>query len=118
MVVRDTEVSEIGERFTPHLGPASRNTTLKLGDDHLTVSAGNQLVTIALNQTTTIDGIQDTSSVGPMSAQSDSLMRFQVGASSIIMTPASITLTSPSIELLSAAGVVAAPMTETIIAPP
>jgi type VI secretion system secreted protein VgrG len=118
VVVRDTEVSEIGERFTPHLGPASRKATLKLGDDHLTVSAGNQMVKIALNQTTTIEGIQDTSSVGPMLAQSDSVMRFQVGASSIIMTPASITLTSPSIELLSASGVVAVPITETIIVPP
>jgi hypothetical protein len=76
------------------------------------------MVKIALNQTTTIEGIQDTSSVGPMLAQSDSVMRFQVGASSIIMTPASITLTSPSIELLSASGVVAVPITETIIVPP
>jgi hypothetical protein len=34
------------------------------------------------------------------------------------MTPASITLTSPSISLMSVAGVVALPMTETIIVPP
>jgi type VI secretion system secreted protein VgrG len=117
-VVRDTEVWEIGERFTSHLGPASRNTTLKSGDDHLTVSAGNQVTKIALNQMTTIDGTQATEVIGPVSAQSDSMMHLQVGASSIMITPASITLTSPSISLISAMGVVAEPMTETVVVPP
>jgi len=110
VVVRDTEVCEIGERFTSHLGSAARNTTVKLGDDHLTVSTGSQVVRIALSQTTTV--------TGPVTTQSMASMMFEVGASSINMTPASITLTSPSISLMSVAGVVALPMTETIIVPP
>jgi molybdopterin-binding protein len=83
---------------------------VKLGDDHLTVSTGSQVVRIALSQTTTV--------TGPVTTQSMASMMFEVGASSINMTPASITLTSPSISLMSVAGVVALPMTETIIVPP
>jgi type VI secretion system secreted protein VgrG len=118
MVVLDTEVCEIGERFTPHLGPASRDTTLKLGDDHLTVSSGSQQIKIALHQKTFIDGAQATNVIGPVSTESDSIMLFRVGASSIIMTPASITLESPSISLISVMGVVAEPVTETVMVPP
>jgi type VI secretion system secreted protein VgrG len=93
--VLDTETREIGENFTAESGQASRSTTLKMGDDSLEVTAGNQTVFIALNQTVTIEGMATTEAMASMT--------LMVGASSIEITPASITLTSPTITLMGQA---------------
>jgi type VI secretion system secreted protein VgrG len=95
VVVLDTETREIGENFTAESGQASRSTTLKMGDDSLEVTAGNQTVFIALNQTVTIEGMATTEAMASMT--------LMVGASSIEITPASITLTSPTITLMGQA---------------
>ena len=57
VVVKDTQTVTIGEAFTGHNGPESRNWTLKQGDDKLEVASGNQKVHIA--QTQKIDVDQD-----------------------------------------------------------
>jgi type VI secretion system secreted protein VgrG len=41
VVIKDTQTVTIGEAFTGQNGPASRNWTLKQGDDYLEVKQGN-----------------------------------------------------------------------------
>ncbi len=55
VVIKDTETVTIGESFTGHNGSASRNWTLKQGDDKLEVSTGNQKVHIAQTQKIDVD---------------------------------------------------------------
>jgi type VI secretion system secreted protein VgrG len=54
-VIKDTQTFTIGESFTSHKGPASRDWTLKKGDDNLEISAGNQKVHIAKTQQINVD---------------------------------------------------------------
>jgi type VI secretion system secreted protein VgrG len=55
VTIKDTETFTIGEAFTSQKGPASRNWTLKQGDDQLEISAGNQKVHIAQQQKIDVD---------------------------------------------------------------
>jgi type VI secretion system secreted protein VgrG len=55
VVIKDTQTVTIGEAFTSQNGSASRNWTLKQGDDNLEVSSGNQKVHIAQQQTINVD---------------------------------------------------------------
>jgi len=91
LVILNSETREIGENFTPPLGSASRSTTLKNGDDELSVQMGNQKVTIMGNQTTEVNqSIETTATLS---------MTLTVGASTITITPVSISLFSPLIEV-------------------
>jgi type VI secretion system secreted protein VgrG len=87
VLVRNKEEREIGEAFVPPMGSPSRKTTLKNGDDVLEVKSGNQDVKVAMNIST---------KAGPMlTMESDVMMQFKVGQSTITMTPASIMIHSP-----------------------
>jgi type VI secretion system secreted protein VgrG len=55
VVIKDTQTVTIGESFSSQNGPASRNWTLKQGDDKLEVASGNQKVHIAQQQTIDVD---------------------------------------------------------------
>lgn len=85
IVVLNSETREIGERFIPPMGSPSRATTLKNGDDNLTLQMGSQTITISLGSQTVSAFQAITLSVGPLS--------------SVSITPASISLTSPTINL-------------------
>ena len=80
VVIRHAETTEIGEIFEIPKGSASRDTTIKLGDDNLAIMMGDQNVSIPLGSQKTTATIQIMNSVI---------------ASSITMTPASISLMSP-----------------------
>lgn len=118
LTILDTEVREIGERFTGQTaGPDSRKTTLLRGDDELTVASGNQTVAIAMNQnltvgmsqtntvgtsqSNTIGVTQTTTAGGPISITSMATITLTCGASSIVITPAAILIHSPTIALAS-----------------
>jgi len=97
IVVRNAETREIGEAFTPPMGQASRSTTLKNGDDELSVDLGNQTVTVAQKISITA-GIQIELTVGP---------------SSITINNMGVTISAPTVRVLGAALVqVNAPITE------
>jgi type VI secretion system secreted protein VgrG len=95
VTILNSETTEIGEKFMPPKGSPSRQHTLKNGDDKLTLDMGDQSVTLSMgNQTTTLEmGRQTTSAMQGIT--------FTVcyGVSSISITPASITLFSPTINL-------------------
>ena len=80
VVIRHAETTEIGEIFEVPKGSPSRDTTIKLGDDNLTIMMGDQNVSIPLGSQKTTATIQIMNSVI---------------ASSVTMTPASISLMSP-----------------------
>jgi len=88
VVVLNSETREIGEKFMPPTGSASRTTTLKNGDDDLTISMGNQNISIDLGSQTTT------------AFQSVTLT---VGLSTVTLTPASISITAPTINLTAEA---------------
>ncbi|WP_460450340.1 type VI secretion system Vgr family protein [Alsobacter sp. SYSU BS001988] len=48
------ETRKIGERFQPPMGSPSRETTLLMGDDKLTVASGHRQATVAMNDTLTV----------------------------------------------------------------
>jgi len=64
VTVRNAETWSIGEAFTPPQGKASRTTTLKSGDDSLTIEKGNRSVEISL-------GGQSTHALAKISTVSD-----------------------------------------------
>ncbi len=102
LTIIDTEVREIGEKFTGKAaGAASRKTTLLRGDDELAIASGSHKITIAMNENTAV-GMDQTTMIGL--AQSTTVgtnITITCGASTIVMTPASITLHAPTIQLLS-----------------
>jgi type VI secretion system secreted protein VgrG len=91
LVILNSETREIGENFTPPLGSASRSTTLKNGDDELAVEMGNQKVTIMGDQSTEVNQSIDTTALVSMT--------LTVGLSTITITPVSISLSSPMVEV-------------------
>ena len=92
VTIKDTETGTIGESFTSHNGSASRNWTLKRGDDTLDIQLGNQSIKIDIG-TQTVDAMQGiTLTVG-------------MGLSSIQITPAAISLNSPEINLSAEAAI-------------
>jgi len=88
VVIRHAETTEIGEAFEIPKGSPSRETTLKMGDDKLTISMGDQNVSIPLG-----------------SQKTDALIQIMdsVIASSITITPASISIMAPTIDLTAMA---------------
>jgi type VI secretion system secreted protein VgrG len=103
LVILNSETREIGESFTPPRGSASRTTTLKNGDDVLTVQIGNQNVTIAGDQTIEVDQSISTTADLMISTTAMVSMTLTVGMSTITITPASISLTSPAINVTAEA---------------
>ncbi len=126
LTILDTEVREIGERFTAQTaGMNSRKTTLLQGDDSLTVAIGNQHLTVAMNQDSTIGlnqsntiGVSQTNSIG--ASQSTSVgaaisttagaaisitagvaITLTCGGSTIAITPAGIAIHAPTIAIAS-----------------
>jgi len=114
VTVHHVETRKIGE---DGVSGASRDTTLLTGDDSLKVLTGNQDVTVAMNvtekygmtqsttvgmsQSTTVGAMQSTTVVGPISITSAAMITLTCGGSSIVMTPASITITSPTVQILA-----------------
>jgi type VI secretion system secreted protein VgrG len=118
ITVLDSEKREIGQRFTGQLcAPYSRQTTLLMGDDGLTVATGNQTIMIAMNQTTTyginhtltvgaaqtntIGATQTTTAGGPITITSMAMITLVCGASTIMLTPAGIVIRAPLIAIQS-----------------
>ena len=95
VVIRHAETTEIGEIFEVPKGSASRDTTIKLGDDNLAIMMGDQNVSIPLGSQKTTATIQIMNSVI---------------ASSVTMTPASISLMSPEIDMTAATINITAPV--------
>lgn len=82
-LVRNSETREIGVAFTPPMGSPSRATTLKNGDEHLTVESGNMKTDVAME----------------VHIKAGMRILLECGTSTIEMTPASITLKSGVIKL-------------------
>lgn len=81
--IKNAETREIGAEFPVPMGKASRSTTLKAGDDELKVETGNQTVDVA-------QSIKITAGL---------YLELVVGASKIVMTPASISIQSPVVTI-------------------
>ncbi|MDR6871067.1 type VI secretion system secreted protein VgrG [Bosea sp. BE125] len=82
-LVRDTETRNIGEDFSSEKGEASRNITLKKGDDNLKVETGNQVVDVSQE----------------ILIKAGQKITLKVGDSTIVMDNSSITLTSLNIKV-------------------
>ncbi len=101
VTIKDTETGTIGEAFTSHKGSASRNWTLQQGDDQLDIQVGNQNITLDMgNQTITLDMGSQT-----VSAMQQITLTVCMGASTIVITPTSISLSSATINLLGDAAI-------------
>src|SRR5260370_25508517 len=83
ITVEHAETRTIGETFSPPRGSPSRRTTIKHGDDQLTIETGDQTTHVAMAISTTAD----------MS------ITLNVGASTLSITQGSISLVSPVINL-------------------
>jgi type VI secretion system secreted protein VgrG len=98
ITVHNVETRKIGE---DGVAGASRDTTLVSGDDILKILTGNQAVTVAQSVIETYGASQMTTAAGPIMITSTTNITLTCGASSIIMTPASITITSPTVQILA-----------------
>ncbi|WP_315832425.1 type VI secretion system Vgr family protein [Bradyrhizobium prioriisuperbiae] len=86
VTVRDTETRTIGDKA---MGGDTRKTTLKNGNDKLDINLGGQHITMTMDQTVDA-GIS-------ISLTANVMIKFQVGASSITLTPAAILINAPII---------------------
>lgn len=116
ITVHHVETRKIGE---DGVAGASRDTTLLTGDDSLKVQAGNQTVFVAMNvsetygmaqsttigmaQSITVGAAQTTTVAGPILITSPMNITLTCGPSKIVMTPASITIQSPSVQIIGTA---------------
>ena len=91
VVIKDTETVTIGKSFTGHNGPASRNWTLKQGDDNLEVTAGNQKVHIAETQQINVD--QD------ITITSGTSITLQVGSNQVVIDMTGVHIQGMKIDL-------------------
>ncbi len=80
---RTPKPGQSAKRFSPSAGSPSRSTTIKNGDDQLTVESGNQSVKVAKT----------------ISITADVSITLKVGQSMVSITPGSITLHSPVINV-------------------
>lgn len=107
VVIRHAETVEIGENFQG-MDP-SRTTTLKNGSDELTIQLGSQTVEIFQDQTVTLDIGNQTINIDMGSQTTTALQSITLnvcyGLSSISITPASISLMSPTINLTAEAAI-------------
>jgi type VI secretion system secreted protein VgrG len=100
VTVLDSETRTIGEQQTTGV---ARQTTLKRGDDKLDIEFGNQQISIGMNQSVQA-GAQITINAGlDIAVTAISTITLTVGGSSIVMTPASIMITAPTV-LISSEG--------------
>src|SRR5215216_186796 len=101
VTILNKETTTIGERFMPPKGSASREHTLKNGDDNLTIQMGDQNLKISLgDQNVTISvGSQKTFVMQTISTTSMISNTTTVAPSTIAISPASISVTSPVINL-------------------
>jgi type VI secretion system secreted protein VgrG len=95
LVILNSETREIGANFMVPMGSPSRTTTLKNGDDNLTLSTGSQNIQIQGNQTTNVNMEVSTTAMITMT--------LTVGLSTITLTPASVSVASPMIDLTAEA---------------
>jgi type VI secretion system secreted protein VgrG len=110
VVIKNSESWTIGEIFPSPQGSPSRNVTLKNGDDNLTLNMGHQNLTLQLgnqtislqmgNQTINLEAGQQTTS-----AMQGITLNVCFGVSAISITPESISIMSPEINLIADAGV-------------
>jgi len=122
VIIKDTQTFTIGEAFTAEHGAASRNWTLKQGDDKLMIEMGNQTVTLQMgNQNTNLQlGNQQTDlDVGShtTNAMQGITLNVMYGLSSIAITPSSISMMSPTISMLAEAEISMEALSITIAAP-
>jgi type VI secretion system secreted protein VgrG len=89
VTVKRAETRTIGETFKTPMGSPSRSTTIKHGDDQLTIETGNQSTHVKVAISTTAD----------MS------IKLTVGASTVSITPGSISLVSGVINLTATGAV-------------
>lgn len=96
VTVKRSEIWTIGEKFSPAAGSPSRTTTIKQGDDQLTIESGNQSIKVAKSITIT----------------ADASITLKVGQSMVSITPGSITLHAPVINVTadSAVNIVGSPV--------
>ncbi len=97
VVVLNAETREIGKSFKIPIGSDSRTTTLHKGDDTLTIKTGNQNVSIGGSQTTDVQMEISTSAMITLT--------LTVGMSTITMTPASISVEAPTVDVTGMAEV-------------
>src|SRR5262249_52445802 len=110
ITVHHVETRKIGE---DGVSGTSRDTTLLTGDDSLTIATGSQTVTVArsvsetygMTHSTTVGASKSTTVTGPITITSAAMITLSCGASQIIMTPASITITSTTVQILGSANV-------------
>jgi type VI secretion system secreted protein VgrG len=101
VTVKNAETWTIGEVFMPPKGSPSRSTTLQNGDDQLTLNMGDQNITLQMgNQTITIDLGSQT-----VDAMQGITLTVCMGMSVISITPGSISLVSPTINITGEAAV-------------
>jgi type VI secretion system secreted protein VgrG len=91
VVIKDTETVTIGEAFSGQNGSASRNWTLKQGDDKLEVAAGKQNVHIAETQTINVD--QD------ITITSFTSITLKVGSNQVVIDQSGVHVTAMTIDL-------------------
>jgi type VI secretion system secreted protein VgrG len=90
VVIRRAQTVEIGEIFSSKDDP-SRQTTLKMGSDVLSIESGNQKIDIK--------GKQDVSVLETISITAMQKITLTVGGSTLTLDPTGITLTAPLIKL-------------------
>lgn len=93
--ITHAEKRTIGEQFLPPKGSPSRDITIQSGDDNLMITLGDQTISIPLGKQTTTALMSITNNVI---------------ASTITMSPASISLVSPEIDLTAAVVNITAPV--------
>lgn len=86
VVVRNSQRWSIGEAFAPPRGSPARQTTIRNGDDALTIEQGDQTVDIKLGSHT-------------LNAKGAITLNVMMGASVVKITPMSVEITAPSIVL-------------------
>lgn len=101
--VRDKETRVTGEIFKTPVGSPSRETTLKNGDDKLTVDKGNQNVTIGNDQTVKIANNQTIDVGNEIDIKAGTKITLHVGGSKIVIDQTSITLESTIINIKASA---------------
>lgn len=105
VVIRNSETVEIGEIFAGM--DASRKTTLKNGSDQLSIQLGSQTLDIFQNQTVTLETGNQTINIA-LGSQTTTAMQsitLMVGMSTVNLTPASVSITSPTINLTGVAAI-------------
>jgi type VI secretion system secreted protein VgrG len=100
VTVKHAETRTIGETFKP--GSPSRSTTIKHGDDQLTIESGNQTTHVKM----------------AISTEADISITLKVGASTLNITKGSISLMSPVISITATGALTITGAPVTITGPP